>query len=86
MTINISREQTRKLAKIISVSHSSHSDSCYERLSHLMDCNPLFPLTTPSASLKQGTWLTRPDPWPQIEGTRYWEQELASSTTLCHLY
>ena len=28
--------------------------------------------TTPCASLIQGTWLTRPDPWPQVESTLHW--------------
>ena len=32
----------------------------------------LFTPTTTIASLRQGTWLTRPDPWPQIEISLYW--------------
>ena len=54
----------------------------------------LFFPTTPSASPRQGTWLTRPHPRPQIEGTLYrvpvQQMELSRtglmsviSTTLC---
>ena len=54
---------------------------------------PFFTPTTTIALLRQGTWLTRPDPWPQIEGTLYWVPEFTggagllhmSSTTLCQL-
>ena len=51
-----------------------------------------FPTTT-IASPRQGTWLTRPEPRPQIEGLLCWvpdwhveQSSTLSSTTLCQLY
>ena len=53
----------------------------------------IFPTTT-NASPRQGTWMTRPDPWPQIECTLgsclrdgaifHWPCA-SNSTTLCQL-
>ena len=46
----------------------------------------LFPFpTTPSASLRHGTWLTRPYHRPQTKGTQYWasvQQSKPSCTVL----
>ena len=47
-----------------------------EKVSH-----QLFP-TMPCASPRQGTWLTRPDPTPQIEGTH--ACVLHCIVSLCH--
>ena len=56
----------------------------------------VFIPTTPSASPRPGTWLTRPDSRPQMEGTPYWlpVQQVSrailhwslSATTLYQLY
>ena len=40
-----------------------------------MDIGLVLNPTTINALLRQGTWLTRPDPRPQIESTLEWDPD-----------